>query len=603
MNAIIGMAYLVRQSELSPRQLDHIRKIEQSGQHLLAILDDILDISKVEAGKLKIESIPFELENVINNVINVVSGKASAKGLKLGWQVNPDVPHRLLGDPLRLGQILINYANNAVKFTELGEVNILVSVKGDIGLDKLLEFEVTDSGIGLSAEQARRLFQSFEQADTSTTRQYGGTGLGLAISKGLAGLMGGSVGVNSQLGVGSSFWFTARVGVVADLDASVYGGLEPPGIADSNSQSGRELFLALLPLMGARILLVEDNDLNQQVATELLQMAGFEVDLAENGRIAIDKVAAMNGRRTPYDLVLMDLQMPVMDGLTATAEIRADPRNDNLPVAAMTANVMQDDRQRCEDAGMNGFVVKPIEPDELWRTLAQLIRLRVGLGIRPSVAEEGGGLEPGPVAFDAPAYVPMDIAGLDTRLGLRRVMGRETLYLSLLRKFMESQTHAMRDLEAALDASDWPLAERIAHTLKGVAGNIGATSLEAAAGILERGLHTGLGRDAVNQAAIGPKTLLDGLITALFEKLPAANASDWAPLANPLQVQTICKKLARLLAQQDFEAEEVFAHNRAVLKGALGSGYADLKQAIAAFNFDDALLALKSACARQNIGL
>jgi CheY-like chemotaxis protein len=343
--------------------------------------------------------------------------------------------------------------------------------------------------------------------------------------------------------------------------------------------------------------------LNQQVASELLQMAGFEVDLAENGRIAVDRVAAMNGCQTPYDLVLMDLQMPVMDGLSATLDIRADPRNGNLPIAAMTANVMQEDRQRCEDAGMNGFVLKPIEPDELWRTLAQLIHLRSGLGIRPAAAAEPGGVDPELVSDTAQANVPKDIAGLDTRAGLRRVMGREALYLSLLRKFMESQTHAMRDIEAALDASDWPLAERIAHTLKGVAGNIGATSLERAAGILERSLHTGSGRDAVNQALIEPQTLLDSLISALVEKLPAVNASDRAPLANPLQIRDICKNLARLLAQQDFEAEEVFEQNRAVLKGALGSGYADLKQAITSFNFDDALQSLKSTCARKRIEL
>jgi PAS domain S-box-containing protein len=604
MNAIIGMAYLIRQTGLSARQLDHIGKIEQSGQHLLAILDDILDISKVEAGKLTIERIPFELDNVTSNVANLVSGKATAKGLRLIWNVAPTVPHRMTGDPLRLGQILINYINNAVKFTTSGDIRIDVSVKENFGDEKLLGFDVTDNGIGISAEQAGRLFQSFEQADTSTTRQYGGSGLGLSISKGLAGLMGGSVGVESQLGHGSTFWFTARVGIVADVAQSDFAVLEASGLIVPPEVSSQHLFLAASALSGARILLAEDNEINQEVGSELLQMAGFVVDIAANGQIAVDKVAAMNNAATPYDLVLMDLQMPVMDGLRACSEIFSEPRNRELPVAAMTANVMHEDRLRCAAAGMTGFVIKPIDPDALWRVAVKMIRPRAGLGIKVTYSD--GALAANLEAVQSQSGIPSGIAGLDAELGLRRVMGRETLYLALLRKFAASQAGVLGDLDLALDSGDWLLAERIAHTLKGVAGNIGARELEAAAAILEHGVRQGhLSHDhAMVKAALQrPKLLLDSLVAALEEKLPPTSSGFSELSASPAQVEVICQKLAALLANQDFEAEEVFAQNRTALRSALGTSYEELKRNIVSFNFDQALAELTNACAQRQITL
>jgi PAS domain S-box-containing protein len=497
-NAIIGISYLTLKTELTPRQRDYINKIKGSGQHLLSIINDILDLSKIEAGKLEVEHAEFELEKVLVNVVNQIADKATAKGIELVFDIDKRVPPNLIGDSLRLGQVLINYSNNAVKFTEQGEIKITVSVKEQTDTEVLLYCSVRDSGIGLTPEQKGRLFQSFSQTDTSATRKFGGTGLGLVISKKLAELMGGEVGVESEPGRGSIFWFTARLGkgisqqrtmvlandlqgkrvlVVDDnenarlvlgellvnmslivdnvesgpaavcavnraekegtpyeivfLDwqmpdmngietakklrelplgqmphlmmVTAYGreevilGAEEAGFEDvlikpvsasvlfdgvvrilggvidrslrTAGDAPTNSFVQLASIKGARILLVEDNDLNQEVAMALLRDAGFVVDLAENGQIALEKIRAVD-----YDLVLMDMQMPVMDGVMATREIRKEKRFQNLPVVAMTANAMQGDRDRCIAAGMNDHVAKPIEPEDLWKSLLKWIK-------------------------------------------------------------------------------------------------------------------------------------------------------------------------------------------------------------------------------------
>jgi two-component system sensor histidine kinase/response regulator len=605
MNAIIGLSHLALKTDMTPRQRDYIQKVHASGQHLLGIINDILDFSKVEAGKLSIEQEEFDLDKLLEHTASLIADKAGAKGLELVFDVAGDVPRRLLGDSLRIGQILINYANNAVKYTEKGEVVISVRVDRREGREVLLRLSVRDTGIGLSAEQVGRLFQSFSQADSSTTRKYGGTGLGLAICKRLAGLMGGEVGVESELGKGSTFWFTMRAGIattgqrqlmpepdlrhrralvvddneharlvledmlqgmtfsVAQADSGpaaieavqnaaargepfdvVYLDWRMPGmdgvetarrlkslalaqvpfivmatahardeamqeaqtvgIADvlSKPVSASSLFDvtmgalggqarmrseaadagtpdvdALAGIRGARILLVEDNDINQRVASELLQEAGLVVGIAENGQVALDMV-----RSASWDLVLMDMQMPVMDGLTATEELRKLPGLARLPIVAMTANAMQRDRERCLAAGMNDFLSKPIDPEELMSALLKWVPARQ---------------QPEAVTVAAVAVVQASIdeqglpvvPGLDVALGLRRMMNKKPLYLSMLRRWVDSQRECVPQIRAALDTADWPTAERLAHTAKGLAGNIGAEDLAKLALALEHALR------------------------------------------------------------------------------------------------------------------
>jgi two-component system, sensor histidine kinase and response regulator len=358
MNAIIGMSHLALKTDLTPRQRDYLTKVESSGHHLLGIINDILDFSKVEAGKLDIESAEFDLDKVIGHVADLVSHKAAAKGLDFVLDIAPHVPRRLLGDSLRVGQILINYANNAVKYTDRGRIVLKARAEERGRNEVLLHFSVTDTGIGLTPEQQELLFQSFQQADSSITRKYGGTGLGLAISKNLAQLMGGEVGVESRVGEGSTFWFTVRAGVVRHTGLTVPAGLTSLG-------EPLDMVLPAAP-GGTRVLLVEDNEINQLVAQEILRDAGYVVEVAENGQIAVDMV-----RQRDWDVVLMDMQMPVMDGLQATACIRKLVNRTGLPIIAMTANAMQRDRDRCLAAGMNDFVTKPVDPEELFKILVK----------------------------------------------------------------------------------------------------------------------------------------------------------------------------------------------------------------------------------------
>ncbi|MBA2674561.1 response regulator [Ramlibacter sp.] len=340
MNAVIGLSHLVLKTDLAPRQRDYIQKVQAAGQHLLGIIDDILDFSKIEAGKLDLEETGFTPRQLLDTAGALLGERCRDKRLGLVFDTAPDVPHALLGDPLRLGQILLNYLNNAVKFTERGRIAVSVSVREKTADNVLLEVQVQDTGIGLTPEQQSRLFQSFSQADTSTTRRFGGTGLGLAICRRLAGLMGGEVGVHSVAGYGSTFWFTARLRI------------DHTGMPGAIGAAPA----AAVTWHGKRVLLVEDNDINQEVARELLRDAGIAVDVAEHGEAALAMLVAAD-----YDLVFMDMQMPVMDGVTATREIRRLPRFDHLPIVAMTANAMERERRLCIEAGMDGYLAKPID--------------------------------------------------------------------------------------------------------------------------------------------------------------------------------------------------------------------------------------------------
>ncbi len=585
MNAVIGMSHLLLGTELSDKQRDYARKIQRSGQHLLGLINDILDFSKIEAGKLEVEIVDFDLQSVLDGVADLIGTKATDKGLALSFDTDlARLSHRLRGDPLRLGQIFINYISNAVKFTDRGEIAVRVRHQPLDEQHVLLRVEVRDTGIGMSAEQCERLFQSFQQADSSITRKHGGTGLGLAISRRLAELMGGEVGVRSRPGAGSTFWFTARLGVAERRPAARAAGADAPPPSS---------------LHGAKVLLVDDNDINQQIGAELLQSVGVEVDVAEDGSVALQRLAARH-----YDLVLMDRQMPVMDGLQATREIRRNPRWAGLPVLAMTANAMASDRQRCLDAGMNGHIAKPIDPQELFAQLRQWLSPRQASAAPPAELPA-----PGAPADDPLARVP----GLDSAAGLRRVLQRRSTYLDLLRRFVEGQARAVDEARAELAHGRRGDARRRMHTLKGTAATIGATALAQRADAAEQALADPMA-DAIRdeqrlqacEALCAP--LVEALRQALADGQPAPRAEEPAyahadadahggagPQEDAADVQPVLERLHALLQQDDAEAIELFQQSAALLRPALAARHDAVAAAIAAYDFAEAARLLRAA--------
>jgi two-component system sensor histidine kinase/response regulator len=697
MNAIIGMSHLALKTDLNARQRDYVQKIHNAGTALLGIINDILDFSKIEADKLTMERVDFALDDVLANVSTVAAQKVFDKGLELLFDVDPHVPPRLLGDPLRLGQILTNLVSNSIKFTEKGEVHLKV-VAGERHGEKIkLECSVRDTGIGMTPEQAARMFQPFTQADGSTTRKYGGTGLGLAICKKLTEMMGGSIWVKSEAGVGSTFAFTAWFGIgtatarpkvvpealngarvlvvddnpgarelLADLlaalpfvvdqvasgeealaavrqaKASPYrivfmdwkmpgmsgieaaraikaGGGQAPAVImvtafgredvrQEADEAGLHGFLvkpvspsslvdAIIQVFapggaagertagershgldGMKVLLAEDNEINQQIAVELLEAAGVAVDVAGNGRIAVEKVKS----GAPYDAVLMDLQMPELDGISATRAIRGEERFRDLPVIAMTAHAMVEERERCFSAGMNDHVSKPIEPEVLYRTLARWFR-RAGTAAAPAVGK------PGPAAGDLPR-----IDGVDTASGLKRVAGNRALYRKLLEKYVEGQAGAAKEIRAALAAGDRSRAERIAHTAKGVSGNIGATAAQDAAGAVEAAIRKAAESE---QALDALQRALDRTVGAIASALSstagsAAGGTAAAPASTPAAAgsgREALEKLTALLVASDGEAADFLDDHSAELRAALGREYAEVEKAVGNFDFEAAL--------------
>ncbi|MGK5077909.1 PAS domain S-box protein [Janthinobacterium sp. HLX7-2] len=458
MNGVIGMAYLALKTELEPRQRDYLEKIRFAGEHLLGIIDDILDISKIEAGKLEIERVNFSFDHVVQTLMTVVAPRAAGKNLELVFEIDPQLPAVLVGDPLRLGQVLINYANNAIKFSEKGSITIKVHKVVADAKHCLVRFEVCDHGIGLSQDEMSKLFQSFQQADASTTREYGGTGLGLAICKQLAQLMGGEVGVDSRTGAGSTFWFTANLGI-SDQAA--------PAMLDSMAQTAAAMrasadaALVMRTLQHARILLVEDNTFNQQVALELLEEAGASVCLANNGEEALDLL-----RQTQFDCVLMDVQMPLMDGLQATRLIRADPQLAHLRVLAMTATATSEDRVRCLEAGMDDFISKPIQPAMMYQTIASWLPVHE---TPPPVRSRAGPAFKTTLAGDPQV---IDLSILAKLLGYNPQKVRKFAF-----KFLQTTQEGFGDIDAALARGDVHQVRELGHRIKSSARTVGALGL------------------------------------------------------------------------------------------------------------------------------
>jgi signal transduction histidine kinase/DNA-binding response OmpR family regulator/HPt (histidine-containing phosphotransfer) domain-containing protein len=707
MNAIIGMTHLALKTGLSQKQADYLNKIKAAAQALLGIINEILDTSKIEAGKLDLEKIDFRLEQVLDSLSTIVSQKAQDKNLEFLIACHSNIPPNLLGDPLRLGQILINLVNNAIKFTERGEVVVSVALEEHFDQRVRLRFSVRDSGIGMTAEQTARLFQPFSQADTSITRKYGGTGLGLSIAKRLVELMGGTLWVESAPGTGSTFHFTAWFGIgseekpkrfIPDLagvralvvddnahareiltealkvfalraDSVASGEDAVRAIAAADSQDpyqlvlmdwhmpgmdgleasrvikrdhrlqhvpkivmitafGREdvltgaveagmdgyllkpvnaslLYDTLMELFGIaapgeyaqavkpgsqeqnargiRILVVEDNEINQQVARELLESAGAIVTIAGSGT---DAVKILTGSEQDLvDMVLMDLQMPDMDGYAATRVLRGNPRFQKIPIIALTAHAVAEERRRCLESGMNDHVSKPIDPDALFATIARWSKTPP----QPSGAVEAPLPEPA-VGVGLP-----EIAGVNIHRGLRRVAGNQRLYRELLQQFAAKESSAPAQIAAALHAGDRKLAERIAHTVGGVAGNIGMPGVHAAAERLEKAL----GEEETSVAALLDEfgAVLSAQVHAIEQALHSTPAEVEQPPTTPFDQVSACAaivQLKALLESSDGNAGEAFRTVSTAVASVVERPQLEaLRNSIANFEFETALSKLE----------
>ncbi|WFR79941.1 response regulator [Janthinobacterium rivuli] len=712
MNGIIGMTHLALQTDLTSTQRNYLEKVESASKNLLAIIDDILDFSKIEAGKMAFEKVDFFLEDVLAQIADLSVMRAQDKGLELLFDIAPDVPNALQGDPLRLGQVLINLTNNAIKFTEKGEIVVTIRLQQLEEHAAVLRVDVRDTGIGLTPPQRSKLFQAFTQADTSTTRHHGGTGLGLTISKRLVEMMEGEIDLVSEAGVGSTFFFTARFGLAAVprdnlLLPQQFHGLRVLVVDDN--PSAREIFVSMLTalgfearavlggalaigavaqaraegrpyglvlmdwkmpgmsgldtlagiradaagidatpacimvtafhrealleaarqrdlpldgvlnkpvsastlldqiafvfggvtgqsrktqrqssyrdderaLRGAWLLLVEDNEVNQEVAQHILNDAGIRVDIASNGAIALAKI-----EENAYDGVLMDCQMPVMDGYQATRKLRQDPRYSNLPVIAMTANAMVGDKEKCLDAGMNDFIAKPIDVAQLFGTLARWIA--------PATPQEVAA-----VVAQPEAELPV-IAGLKMAEAMRRVGGNAALMRKLLERFVETQFDAMQRIVAAIENNQLETAIREAHTLKGLAGNIGAGGLADSAArvehLLSLGSHDGLPQ-ALAACTLALDELVPKIVLAMQSRGNAAEAGGAAVAhvapVDRAQLEAGLRELSQLLQQDDAQAVKHLDGIGPVLVAAGQAEHArQLKRMLGQYDFEGALAQL-----------
>jgi diguanylate cyclase (GGDEF)-like protein len=545
MNAIIGMTHLTLQTDLTPKQRNYQDKINTSAKWLLGILNDILDFSKLEAGKLKLEYTEFMLESVMEYLADVMSPLLNSKQLTLSFEVGPDVPTALIGDSLRLGQVLVNLLGNAIKFTDEGKVTVHVQLLDFEAKQARLRFSVTDTGIGLSEEQQSQLFTAFNQADNSITRKYGGTGLGLSISKQLVEAMGGSIGIKSRLGVGSTFYFTVTLGL---QDENKFKPLPLPTITPDKYPVLKNVYL----------LLVEDNLINQEVMQEVLSHEGIRVDLALNGKEAISMI-----NRNDYSVVLMDCQMPVMDGFEASRIIRADSRFTDLPIIALTANVMDEDRERCLASGMNDHIGKPINWDTFFQTLARWVR---------PIDEQSTQHIPIPTYKEAWLDLPgFDLTGIMTALH-----GNRKKLLRLLGAFREQLVTETPIIVAQIANRNLVDARTQLHTLTGIAGNLGAREFYQACTVLNAQLQSGKYNDTIiaNWIETSDKTMNTLAATEGYSSL-VVPSGDVPPV-----FQHVMNQLMGLLAHDRFISDQLLTQFKILFPDDKQAEYTALTQHI-----------------------
>ena len=597
MTAIIGLTYLLRRTGLASEQAERVGKIDTAANHLLSLINDILDMSKIETGKLELENTDFQLSEVLENVRLIIDESAHNKGLS--FQIGGDaVPLCLRGDPIRLRQALLNYAGNAIKFTDQGSIILRAKLLEDKGDELVLRFEVEDTGIGIPLDKIATLFLPFEQVNTG---KYGGTGLGLSITRQLVQMMGGKVGVDSTPGSGSTFWFTAC------LQRSHTRSM--PAVFTTTNSKNAEIQLRQ-SYRGIKLLLVEDNAIIREVIQELLRDVGMVVETAEDGREAVEKAQTQD-----YDLILMDMQMPNMDGMEATRTIRRLPGWETKPIVALTANAFINDRRACVESGMNDFLAKPLKPELLYTTLLKW--LPPGVTNEPDEADQKpdgtvigndqsitAQMQARKTATEAALLLMAKVPGLNIPYCQSLLGGNAEKFLELLNLFIASHAHDMTTLTASLAKGDHTAAKRLVHLLKGTAATLGIDSLAAMAKRLEELLRESH-YEAIQSDAIDTEINNISLeLIAIAAALPTLSTRPPPPNTPPAQetLKTVLKELDTLLAQGNTAAIPLFETHEASLQTLFGSTCEELAQQIKQFEFEKARKTLQSILKKITVG-